>query len=98
MSRILRDLHDDEQDDEIKRADRKKDTKILREWCKCPTPELCRFVDTVCTKCKRRSGHYPETTYLSALAGALEGGMSMANDELPFHVWSALGLIRGRMR
>ena len=95
--RLRRDFDDDDADEEIIREGCKQDTRIVREECKCPTPKLCRFVDTVCTRCRRRSGHYSETEQLYLLAQALEGGLPLAAGDLPFHVWVGLGMIRGRM-
>jgi hypothetical protein len=54
-------------------------------------------MDTVCERCQRRSGHYPETDALMEFASALQGGMPVGAHELPYHTWVALGLIRGRM-
>ena len=97
MSRISQDQKDDEADAQIDRDGRTRDTRILRDWCPCPTPDQCQFVDTICKTCKRREGHYPETDDLSMLAVALEGGLPVARDDLPLHVWAALGMLRGRM-
>jgi hypothetical protein len=94
MKAVRSDLDADEHDEKVKRGDLKEDTWILRDWCKCPNPERCRFVDGTCQTCSRRKSHHPETKAIRVLSRAMRGGMQVAPRELPLHTWLALGEIR----
>lgn len=97
LAKVRRDLDDEEHDAKVRSGELKEDTRILRDWCQCPSPDACRFTDTECSVCRRRESAYPETGALMQLAQAMLGGMPMQRDELPYATWCALGEIRSRM-
>lgn len=90
------DLEDEEHDEKVRKGDLREDTRVLRDWMPCPQPDLCDFACGRCRVCGKRDGLHGETMQLTMLAKALDGGMPLQADELPFGAWIALGALRKR--